>query len=347
MTVDEEMAFSFKVLPKQFLNGIWWLLSLILIVGLNGAALIFMVSLIDDNSTIPFYAMLDSGYMPDLDRYLVFGLLTLLILLVIDFVYCIFATAYVFRLGIDGWNGQERRFGERLSLAYREGWALAGVGGLYVLAVIVMMGVSFGVTFASVFTDLNWILIIQIGFNFVSTIVMYYISVKLSCWIPLIMEEYYGTFEAWRMSFNMTKGRGWRIFGYQILIGLVVGLGITFFGLILGFIGVALIAAGESPLLVAPGIILIAIAYFGALVTIFLVDANTLVGIYYSLVREHTEDPAIPEGQPIVEAQKVLEEQGAPEEQEISEEQGIAEEQEVLEEPQEPQQISNEITNKE
>lgn len=323
MTVDEVMAFSFKVLPKQFLNGIWWLLSLFLVIILNIAAAVFIISIFDSNSTIPLLAMLDSGYMPDLDRYLVFALLMGLILLALDFIYSLFSTAYIFRLGIDAWHKQERTFGERLALAYKEGWALAGVTGLYAAAVTVITVISFVVTYTSVFTDAYWILAIQIVFNFASSVVMYYLSVKLSCWIPLIMEEYYGTFEAIRVSFAMTKGRGWRIFGYLILIGLILGFGVAFAGLMLGGIGVLLIAISESPFVVAPGIILILIAYLGAILIVSLGEINTTVGVYYGLLKEHTEDPVIPKEVPISQGQR------------------------IPDASQEPQQISNDITNKE
>lgn len=290
MTIDEMMAFCFKSLPKQFLNGIWWLVGLVLVALLNIAAVFFAVYLFDSNSTIPLLAFLDSGSLPDLDMPFISGFILTLLLLAVDFIYALFATAYIYRLGLDAGYGTQRSFGERLSLAYKEGWALAGVGGLYVLMVILMMTVSLVVTFGATFTDLYWLLGIQILFELVSTVALYYFSVKLSCWIPLIIEEGYTTFEAWSMSFAMTKGRGWRIFGYQILIGLIVGIGAMLMLLILGGAGVGLILADLNGFISALGGILVTLAYFAFIAVVTLVDVNLSVGIYNALDREHTED---------------------------------------------------------
>lgn len=127
--------------------------------------------------------------------------------------------------------GLKTSLGQAWRLTGRQAWALAGLGGLYLLAGIVTMVVFAGLFFALVAgaaagdtttTAVMGILLFVLSLGLVLTWVWIYVKVLLAP--AAVAVEQHAPFRSIGRSWSLTRGHWWRTFGIVLLVSIIVGV---------------------------------------------------------------------------------------------------------------------------
>lgn len=297
MTVGKVISFTFAKVFKE-INGVGqWILLMLLVALMNLIPLgLIMFSIMGTYSYLPALGSVPNPFENANLAFLIPGAVLMLLVFIADIGFGIFSLAWFNRLGLDAFDGEKRLFGERFKLAMTETYRLVGPVLLLGLAGIVAMipyyissavdaGGSLVSDPAPVTSGLTRI------FYFVGLCISYYISVKTVASYGLLLEKpELQIMECFKTSFDMTKGRGWRILGYYICLGILVFL--LCLALIIPGIIVWVVAAvtdfniGATVIAVVLSSVLymLLLAFSGAAQGMF------TAGVYKFLMIEHTEE---------------------------------------------------------
>ncbi len=306
MTLGKVISFTFGKFFKEIAAVGQWLLLMLGVALLNALPIgLIAVSIDWKNAYLPVMGLPASPFDTANMGLLISGCILLLVVLIFDIVFAFYTTAWFNRLGLDAFDGNKRVFGERFNLAFKDLWRLVAPLLLLSLVGIIAMIPYYIVNAMNTMNAVSTMMMetsqpsspLEIIFYILGMIVAYYVSIKTTAVYGILLENpEMQVMDCFKQSFAMTKGRGWRILGYMISLGLL---------LVLAFIA-----------LFIPGIIVwviagvtqfnIGVTGFAVVVTIILylvlfalsagIQGMFVAAIYKYLVIEHSEDtPAITE----------------------------------------------------
>ena len=291
MTLDQIMSFSFSTLFKErSAYGQWLLLSMIVVVVNLIPVGIFIMG-IDFSGTIPIYATSEEVFKNLNMGSMMAASLLFMVALLLDLVFAFFSSAWLLRLGLDAYDGVKRNFKERLGQSFKDLGKIIGPAlllGIFNFIVLLPYIVLSAMSDASQDTAL---LGASMLCYFLGVLVMVFVSVKLSCLFGLILDRDMPFMEALKLSFAMTKGRGWRIFGYKFLINILSGLLVFAIFIPAMILWAVTIVANFDASLLGASVVLSIIVYMVALCIQYGVSCNLPMAVYRCLEKEHSEDP--------------------------------------------------------
>lgn len=294
MTLDQVLTFSFSNIFKQVgAYGQWLLLSLI-VVMINLVPVGAILLGIDFSSNIPFYLSPETAFENVNAGMIGLAAVTFIIAVLIDIFFAFFSATWFYRVGLDGYDGVKRSFGERLRLAFQELGPIAAVTLLIGIISFVILMPYLGINFLATFGESAELEALSLVVYLITLPFVYFLSVKFSCAYGLILEEHKGIMESMKLSWQMTKGRGWRIFGYLFLVGLLAGLLIMCLMIPAIILWVVTALAEFTPALLGISIVLSIITYMVMVCIQYGITSNLPIAVYKRLCIEHAEDaPAL------------------------------------------------------
>ncbi len=308
MTVGKVVSFVFAKVFKEFSAVGQWLLVTLLVGLVNAIPLGLIIASLGFNAQyIPTTGAYGNPFENANLGLMVSGAILMLVVLIADIVYGIFTIAWFNRLGLDAFDGIKRVFGERFKLAMKETWRLlAPILLLALFGIVIMipyyvvnavdtanvtMNMAYGeAPFLSAFSLIFSSPLATI-FYFAAIIATVYISVKTVAVYGILLENReVQVMEGFKKSFEMTKGRGWRIFGYAValvLLLILVYLAVVILFVIIWFV-VGVSGFGTGIIAIAAVLsILIYVTFIS-----FVVGARGFftAAVYKYLMIEHSED---------------------------------------------------------
>lgn len=291
MSLDQILSFSFSTLFKErSAYGQWLLLSMIVVV-INLIPVGIFIMGVDFSGTIPLYATSEEIFKNINMGSMMAASLLFMVALLLDLVFAFFSSAWLLRLGLDAYDGVKRNFKERLGLSFRDLGKIIGPAlllGIFNFIILLPYMVLSAVSETNQDTGL---MVAAMLCYFLGILVMVFVSVKISCLFGLILDREMPFMEALKLSIAMTKGRGWRIFGYQFLISLLSGLLVFAIFIPAMILWVVTIVANFNASLLGASIVLSIIVYMIALCIQYGVSCNLPMAVYRRLEIEHSEDP--------------------------------------------------------
>ena len=296
MTLDQVLTFSFSNIFRQAgAYGQWLLLSLIVVV-INLIPVGAVLLGIDFSSSIPFYMSPESAFENVNAGMMGLAAVTFIIAILVDIFFAFYSATWFYRVGLDGYDGVKRSFGERIGLGFKELGPIAALTLLIGIVSFVILLPYLGINLLATFSQSAELESLSLLIYFITLPFVYFLSVKFSCAYGLILEEHKGIVESMKLSWQMTKGRGWRIFGYMFLIGLLAGLLIMCLLIPAVILWVITAVAEFTPALVGISIVISILTYMAMICVQYGITANMPIAVYKRLSIEHAEElPASPE----------------------------------------------------
>lgn len=290
MTLDQVLTFSFVTLMREKAAYGQWMLLCLVVVLLNLLPVGVFLLGIDFNNTLPFYAAPEAILEQLNGGAVITSVILLLVALLVDLVFAFYSGAWFYRVALDAQSGEERSFIERLGLGMKDLGKLVApmiLLGVFNIVCMVPYYIVDGVMTASGSDGLSGLALI---FYAIGMFGSFFLAVKLICAYGLILVENYGVMDAFKESFTMTGGRGWRIFGYSIVIGLLGILLALVTAIPLVAIWAVTFMTDFTPALLGAAIILTILFYLVMMVVQSGINANMTMAVYRGLRIEHSED---------------------------------------------------------
>lgn len=299
MKLDHVLTFSFSNLFRQKASyGQWLLLSLIVVI-INLIPVGVMLLGFDFNSSIPFYSSPESAIENVNAGIMGVAAILFLIVFIFDIFFAFYSSAWFLRTGLDGYDFETRTFGERISKCFSDLGPIAAVTFLLGIINFVFMLPYLVTNIMVEVTGNESLAALSMLFYVVFLVIAYFINVKFSCAYGLILEQRKGVIESLKLSWEMTKGRGWRIFGYAFLIALLAGMLVFSIFIPVIILWVIAIVSEFAPAVLGITIVLSVISYMVAICIQYGISCNMPIAVYKRLVIEHEEEelPTLPETQ--------------------------------------------------
>lgn len=290
MNLDHILTFSFSNLFKQFSAYSQWVLLSLIIVVINLIPVGIVLMGIDFGGSIPVYAAPEEIFNNVNVGLIGLASIFFIIAILIDIFFAFYSSVWFYRVGLDGYDGVKRSFGERFKLGFRELPKVAAASILIALIVLAFMIPYIAVDFVSEATGSMFWAGLGVLLYVIYMVAAYTISIRLSCTISLIMDGEQGVIEAIKTSWAMTKGRSWRILGYMLLIGLLGGLLIVGLMIPAIILWVVTAVADFTPALLGITIIFSILSYMIIIGIQMGITTNMPVAIYKRLCIEHEEE---------------------------------------------------------
>lgn len=300
MTVGKVVSFVFAKIFKEISAVGQWLLLTLLVVLINIIPLALLVFSIGASAA---YLPTGGSSMNPFENanlsLLIPAAILMLVVFVGDIVFGIFSTAWFNRLGLDAFDGIKRVFGERFKLAMKETWRLiAPILLLSLVGIIIMIPyyIVSAMDSANAVMTMDYVAgpfssPLATLFYFAGMIGAYYVSIKTVASYGILLENpEMQVMDCFKESFAMTKGRGWRIFGYYITFGILLVL--LFIGLIIPIVIVWVVVSMTEFNI---GVTVVAVVLSTLLYMLILAFATGTQGlftavVYKYLMIEHSED---------------------------------------------------------
>lgn len=297
MTVGKVISFTVaKVFKEIGAVGQWALLLLLMfLINLIPIALIF-ISIIGSFSYLPALSAASNPFQNANLALMIPGAVLMLLVIVADIGFGIFSLAWFNRLGLDAFDGEQRIFGDRFKLAMKETYRLVapvlllGLSGLIAMIPYYIsdaMDTASGMATGSGALSSGWSTLLY----FVGLTISYFISVKTVASYGLLLENpEMQVMDCFKESFAMTKGRGWRILGYYICLGLIILLFYVALAIPAVIIWVVVAATDFSIGVMVIAVVLSVILYMIIMAFGSSAQGMFTAGIYKFLMIEHTEE---------------------------------------------------------
>lgn len=290
MSLDQVLTFSFSNIFKQVgAYGQWLLLSLIVVV-INLIPVGAVLLGIDFSSNIPFYMSPETAFENVNAGMMGLAAVTFIIAVIVDIFFAFYSTTWFFRVGLDGYDGVKRSFGERIQITFKEMGPIAALTLLIGIISFVILLPYLGLNLLATFGESAELESLSMLVYFISLPFVYFLSVKFSCAYGLILEQHKGIVEAMKLSWQMTKGRGWRIFGYMFIIGLLSGLLILCAMIPAGILWIIAALAEFTPALLGVSIVISIVTYMVMICVQYGISSNMPIAVYKRLCIEHEEE---------------------------------------------------------